>query len=297
MKKNVLLAIALVFMSVSTASAQSFLKKVGDAAKKVTEVTTPAAAAPAQAVAPAQVAQVDEAAPVAMLIESTRIIGDKLLISGKMQAPEDVRLMRFYPTIITPDGTTYECHTIWWGEDTTSPSMFDKDLVADINYAFDISFEIKSKKVTEIVAFTLEAHNHTAKKKFKIVVKNMVVPQPLDPNLTVPGQIEIYKNIYLRWTGAVEGNDSFQLNYVIDNKSGKDQRIQFIGHAMKITDNNGVGYTAEGTLKDNTDIMADIPMAGHILVNKPLKLNQIVLVEFASRYFNYRVKDIVIPVQ
>lgn len=287
MRKNLLLALALVLLSVSPASAQSFLKKMGDQAKKAVglEETTKSTSSN----------QADAFVPVAIVVESTRIIGDKLMISGKMNAPEDFRLMNVKPTIITPDGISYEAKEIWWGENLTSPLSFDNRLVAGINYAFDMTFDIKSKKVTEIVSLTIDAFNHTAQKKFNVVFKNLVVPNPIDPELSNPGVVEIYKDIYLRWTGVEESTNGFQLNFVIENKSGKDQKIQFISYATKITDSSGNTHDAQGTLKDRIDFPADIPVAGNITLNKPLKLNQIVLVEFASRNFNYRVRNIVLP--
>lgn len=290
MKKNVLLALALMLLSVSPVSAQGFLKKLGDAAKKVsgTEETVKNSKADNPA---------DAFIPVAVTIECTQIIGDKLLISGKMQAPEDFRLMTIRSSIITPDGTTYEAKEMWWGEKVVSPTGFDNQLVADINYAFALSFEIKSKKVTEIASFMIDAFNHTAQKKFKIAIKNLIVPNPIDKELSNPSVVEIYKGIYLRWTGVEESDNGFQLNFVVDNKSGKDQKIQFIDYATKITDNSGTTHEAKGTLKDRIDFPADIPVAGNITLDKPLKLKDIVLVEFASRNFNYRVREVVLPTE
>lgn len=293
MRKNVLLALALVVLSAAPVSAQGFLKKLGDAAKKVTSteaVTREAAPSNSKAVE-----QADAFAPMAVTIESTRIIGDRLLISGKMNAPEDFRLMTIRASIVTADGTTYEARDMWWGEKPISPTGFDDNLVADINYAYGLTFDIKSKKVTEVVAFNIEAYNHTAKKKFNITEKNLAVPNPINMELAVPGVVEIYKDIYLRWTEAEESTTGFQLNFVIENKSGNDQRIQFVDYATKITDKNGTSYEATGTLRDRIDFPADIPVAGNIIVDKPLKLSDIVLVEFASKYFNYRVRGIVVP--
>lgn len=291
MKKSVLLALALVMMGAASVSAQGFLKKLGESAKKA--VTTEATASSAQPEAPAE-----DLIPVAVLIESTRIIGDKLIISGKMNAPEDFRLMNVKSSIITPDGTSYELHTMWWGENVSSLVSFSETLIAGINYAFDMAFDIKSKKVTEITALNIDAFNHTAQQKFKIAMRNLIVPIPPDPELSNPTVTEIDKNVYLRWTGAEESADGLKLNYVIENKNDNDKKVQFKGIstiATTIIDTNGTSHEAKASMECNQVFPAGIPVAGSITLNKPVKVSQIALLEFASRHFNYRIKGIVLP--
>jgi hypothetical protein len=289
MKKNVLLLIAMSLFAFSSVTAQSFLKKVGDAAKKGVQTD--------QGSNTQQAASKNEyVAPVVLKIESTRIIGDKLLISGKIQSSEDLRLMGIKTSAITPDGDIYESKEMWWGGAVKSPMSLDVNMVADINYSVDYSFEVKSKTVTDVASLTFELFNHTAQQRFKISLKDIKVPSPVDANLADASVIEISKNVYLRWTKAEETAGSFKLSFIVENKDTKDQSIRFLSYSnAKFIDNDGTSYDADLSLKDNVNFPAGTPVAGSITVNKPLKLNQISLLEFSSQYFKYKVKKIVVP--
>ena len=290
MKKNVVLIIFMSSFAFSSVSAQSFLKKVGDAAKKVTQ-TEQSKDDKQQAVA-----SKESAGPISVSIESTRYIGDKLLISGKLLASEDLRLMLTKITAITPDGDTYESKDMWFGGKQTPPMSFDNKLIADINYAVDIAIEVKGKQINNIASLTIDAFNHTAQKYFKIPLKNITIPNPVDPNLDNPSVIEISKDIYLRWTKVEETANSFKVSFVVENKGSKDVEMRFISYNnAKITDDDGNSYDATLTLKDRVDFPAGTPVAGSISVNKPIKVSKISLLEFSSHNFKYKIKKVVIP--
>jgi len=290
MKKNVFITMLIVLFLSPTLSAQSFLKKIGDAAKKIT--TTEQKNGSNQKMS----SQNEYQGPVNFRLESTRIIGDKLLISGKVEASEDLRLMLTKITAISPDGDTYESKNMWWGGKQITPMSFDNKLTSGINYNADIAIEIKGKVVNSLASLTIEAFNHTTQKKFKISLNGITVPSPINPNLTNADVVEIDKNIYLRWTKAEETATSLKINFIVENKGNKDVEMQFLSYNnAKITDNEGNSYEAVITLKDNVNFPVGTPVAGNFSMNKPIKINQISLLEFSSRYFNYKIRKIVIP--
>lgn len=290
MKKNVFVVLVLTLFVFSPLAAQSILKKVGEAAKKVTKTEQPKETNSQGA------AQSEYTGPVSVKIESTRIIGGKLMISGKMQSSEDIRLMGSKASAITPDGDTYESKEMWWGGSPTSFMSLDKNMAADINYAFDLTFDVKSKAVTEITSLALEMFNHTAQKRFKITLKDLKVPVPVDPVLADPSVTELSKEVYMRWIKVEETANSFTLSFVTENKGSKDQEIQFYSYnKAKITDNEGNSCEADITLRNNVNFPAGTPVAGSITLNKPLKLSAISLIEFSSKYFNYRIRKVVLP--
>jgi len=288
MKKDIFITILSILFSVSSVSAQGFLKKVTDTAKKLT-TTEQSVANNTTETTP------DYIAPVEFSIESTRIIGDQILISGKMRSIEDLRLMLKDITVITPDGDTYEVKHIWWGGEIGTLMLFDKNLTADINYSMDISIDVKGRAVNGFTVLTIGAFNHTAQQKFTIPIRNIEIPSPADPNLADPSVIEIDKNVYLRWTKAEETTTSLKISFVVENKGNKDVQIQFISNKMKLIDSDGSAYEATTTLTGRIDFPSGIPIAGSINLNKPLKVNQISLVEFASRNFIYKLRKIVVP--
>ncbi|GEM_PF-5481488 len=286
MKKNVIITLLLVVFSVSTVSAQGFLKKAGDALKK--SVTTETKE---------ETKQAEYVGPLDFKIETTRVIGNQILISGKMKASEDFRMMLSNIVAITPDGDTYEVGDLWWGGEKTTRLAFDNKLAAGINYSIDIAIDVKGKPVREITSLTLTVFNHTAQKRFTIPIQNLVVPYPIDPNLANPSVIEIDKDVYMRWTRAEETHESLTLYFVVENKGNKDVKIQFSAYTNKINiiDTDGNAYEATTTLKDRIDFPAGTPVAGNITLDKPLKVSNIALLEFSSRYYTYKLRKIVVP--
>lgn len=279
----------MLLFSYSSISAQSFLKKLENAAKKATNTENLTGNQKNSS-------RNDYQAPLIINIESTRFIGDRLLVSGKIQTSEDIRVMNMAATLITPDGDIYESRSMWWGGQQLSPMSFDKNLTAGINYNFDQAFEIKGKPVNAIASLTFDSFNHTAQKKFKIAIKDLMVPVPANPNLNDPSVTEIFKNVYMRWTKAEETASGLKLNFVVENKNSKDLEIQFRAYnKAKIIDNEGNSYEADITLRDNMNFIADTPIAGNITLDKPVKVSEIALLEFSSRFFDYKIRKIVIP--
>lgn len=289
MRKNVWIAALAALFVFSPVSSQSILKKLGDAAKKVTATEQNNQSQQSS----------DPDAPLTIKIETTRIIGDQLLISGKMQLTQDARIMHIRATAITPDGDLYEGKSMYWGGDqssTLSAPSFDEKLTSGIAYNFDLCFETQGKAITEIGSLTLNMFNHTSQKTFKIVLKNLSVPAPADPNLENPSAVEISKGIYLRWTKAVEAGNGLEISFVVENKGTKDQDIRFpFGKAAKIIDSDGNSYEADITLKDKINFPAGTPVAGKLTLDKPLKVSQIALFEFNSQHYKYKIRKIVLP--
>lgn len=290
MKKNVIITLLIVLFTFPTLSAQSFLKKIGDATKKVTGTEQKKESVQA---APAET---EVAAPISFKIESTRVIGNQLLISGKVHSFNDMRLMGNKITAISPDGETYESKMMWWGGVEASPMSFDKNLTAEINYAIDIAIEVKGKMLSTIGVLTLNAFDHSNQKYFKIQMKDIAIPMPVDPNLSSPSVIEIYKDVYLRWTKAEESANGLKISFVVENKASKDQELKFYSYnKAKITDNEGNSFEGDITLRDRITFPSETPIAGSITFDKPVKMNQIALLEFASSNFTYKIRKVVIP--
>jgi len=290
MKNRLLLLSFAILFTFSGLSAQSFLKKLGDVAKKVTNTEQEDSSKKQEASA------TDSNVPLSINIESTRTIGDRVLISGKLTANEDVRIRGLGATAITSDGSVYECVDLIWTGNWTTNMSFDNNFTADIPYSFDLIFDTKNKAVNSFISLTLNPFNHTAQKHFKIELKNIVIPVPVDPNLSNPSVIEIEKNVYLRWTKAEESASGLKLNFVVENKGSDDKEVRFLSYNnAKMIDKNGVSYDAELTLKDRVNFPVDIPVAGSISVDKPLKMDQIALLEFSSHNFKYKIKKIVLP--
>lgn len=290
MKKNLFLAVlTIALLSFPDVSAQSFLKKLGDAVDKISQLEE-------KSNKPANVTTAESLSPVSIGIVSTRLIGDKLLVSGKMISSEEVRIDFRSVTAITPDGEIYKAGFYWWGGNPISISSFGTTLISDINYNFDWGFDIKSKAINSITSMTVEIYNYNLKKMVKIPLKNIAIPSPADENLGDPGTFEIFKNIYLRWTKATEAADGFRLDFVVENKGTNEQEIQFRPYnKATIIDKDGNSYQAELTLKDQVAFPVDVPVAGSIISDKPLKLNKISLLEFASRNYTYKIRKIVVP--
>ncbi|MBB4036094.1 hypothetical protein GGR21_001995 [Dysgonomonas hofstadii] len=237
--------------------------------------------------------QVQTSGGISVSLESTRVIGDRLLISGKMTADKVIRAMNLKLSVIDSDGDGHDLKVIWWGgKKESSIISFDKELQPGIPYSFDFSIETQSKNMNPITAILLNIRDWTHSADIKMQFKDIPVPVKADPNLK-PGVMEIGKDIYLKWVKAEESASGLKINFVVENKANKDQEMSFRSYSNgKIIDKDGNIYEAALTLKDAVTFPSKTPIAGSISIKQPIKMADVIMVQFESGYFKYSVKDL-----
>ncbi|NDV95330.1 hypothetical protein D0T84_10410 [Dysgonomonas sp. 521] len=224
-------------------------------------------------------------------VESTRVIGDQLLVSGKMFANKEFRIMNLKTSIVAADGDAHKLSGLWWGGKSTYLSSFDQTLQPDIPYSFDFAFATQNKDMNPVTAMLIDARDWTNKIDMKFNFKAINVPLNEDPNLT-PGTMEIGKNIYLTWKKYEESATGLTINFVIENKSNKDQEMSFRSYSnARIIDKEGNIYEGTLTLRDRVEFPSGTPKAASVSIKEKIKMSEVKMVQFESGDFKYSVKD------
>ncbi|NDW09028.1 hypothetical protein [Dysgonomonas sp. 520] len=232
--------------------------------------------------------------PLTIKIESTRVIGDYLLVSGKLTTSSGVRLMGIEASAVTQDGDAQPCKALWWAGKSAYLSSWDNTLLPDIPYSFDLAIKTDNKNMNPITALIIKFFNHTTQQRMQIVMKNIAVPLKADPNLASASVMEIYKDVYLKWTKAEESATALKINFVVENKANKDQEVSFYSYnEATIIDNEGNAHKAPITLRNAVNFPTNTPIAGSITTKTPLKMSQVVMVQFSSGDYKYDVKKLV----
>ena len=228
-----------------------------------------------------------------MKIESTRVIGNRLLVSGKISVDKLFRLMNLKVSLIDSDGDTHELKEMWWGGKNESSIMsFDRELQPDIPYSFDFSIDTQNKNMNPVTAMLVAARDWTNDINMKMQFKDIPVPITPDANLK-PGVVEISKDVYLKWTKAEESATGLKINFVIENKSNKDQEMSIRSYSnAKIIDKEGNVYDASLTPNERVVFPSNTPIAGSISIKQALKMADVIMVQFESYHFKYSVRDI-----
>lgn len=218
-------------------------------------------------------------------IESTRVIGNQILVSGKMSVNSETRFMNLTTNIVTPDGDQHMITKFWWAGEPTYLSSFDITMYPNIPYSFDAAFDSNNKDIKQLTALIFELFNHKAQKKVRISFPNVPVPSSTDPNLA-NGSIEIDKDVYLKWTKFEETPKGLKIHFVILNKAKKDKIIAFrsyVDGSTVIIDKDGNQYKkCNQTLKDRITFPVNVPVAGYFDTEEPLKMNYVNMLQFQT---------------
>lgn len=242
----------------------------------------------------AQVAQTN--GPLTVSLESTRIVGDRMIVSGKMTVDREVRLRTLKTSVISADGDTHSPTNLVFGGKGMSILIFDEVFQAGIPYSFDLYFETGNANMDPLSAFMIELRDHNANGALlEFMFPNVRVPMAPDPNI-VPGTIEIGKNIYLRWTGFEESTAGLKVNFVVENKANKDQTMSFYAYNnAKIIDRDGNIHEGPVTLRDRITFPAGIPVAGSLSIEQAVRMADVLMIQFKSSAINYSVRELVFP--
>lgn len=225
-------------------------------------------------------------------IESTRIIGDRLLVSGKMSVNKEVRLMNINVNAVVADGDSHTMRELWWGGKVASISAFDKTLQPDIPYSFDFAIATQNKNMNPVTAILVDIRDWTSGTNLKLTFKDIKVPM-ISASSTASQGVEIDKNIYLKWTKNEETAAGLKINFVVTNLSNKDMEMTFRSFDnAKIIDKEGSVYNGTLSFKDNVNFPAGTPISGFISIKEPVKMSDVIMIQFESRYFKYSIKDI-----
>lgn len=231
--------------------------------------------------------------PLTISLESTRIIGDRMVVSGKMTVDREVRLRLMTANAITTEGDSHSPANMMFGGKEVSISTFDQIFQAGIPYSFDIYFETQNMNMDPVAALMIDIRDHGAGVGLKFSFPNVRVPMVPDQNL-VPGTMEIGKDIYLRWTKFEESAAGLKIDFLVMNKSNKDQQMYFLSYNnAKIIDKDGNIHEGALTLSDWVTFPTGTPVAGSISIKEPVKMGDVVMVQFQTRNFKYSVKELV----
>lgn len=231
--------------------------------------------------------------PLTVDLESTRVVGDRLLVSGKMIVDRQVRLRNLNSSVVTPDGDVLQRTNILFGGEDVSTSVFDKIFQAGIPYSFDLYFDTRNTPMNPLAALMVEIRDQDAGVNMEMRFSGVPVPMAPDPNL-VPGTFELDKDIYLSWTNFHESPDGLKVDFVVVNRASKDQQLSFrTFDNARIIDSGGNIHPGALTLRDRVTFPAGIPVAGSISVEGPVRMSDVLMIQLQSAKIKYSIREIV----
>ena len=262
-------------------------------------------------IAQAQMEQTESS--VTIKVESTKIIGNLYMVSGKISASKKLRLNNFEVKGTDGDGEEIKAEKFWMGsKHEYSFAASTQEFEPDIPLSFRIGFDTKSKNLNSLSNVFFKYMNHTEFEDMErwrtITLKDLPVPTSVDPNLATAERYEIENNIYLRWTKtdnvhvdwqgkevkpSKTSKQAFRIHFVVENMSGKEAEMTFRNDNF-IIDNDGNQHKGSLSLR-NEKFQPDIPLSGTFVFEGNLKANDIRMLKFKSNHIDYSVRKLEFP--
>lgn len=231
-----------------------------------------------------------------MRIQSTRIIGNKVMLSGQFVSDRLIQLKNLNPIkAITTNGTELITSLgTWAGEETYQLYAVQQELQPEIPVSFNIMFDSKGENVNSIKLLSVKLYSP---ENTTFVFHDIQVPMQIDPDIT-PGSIEIYKDVYLKFKKQDDTAGHLKIYFIVENKSGRDRAL-FLdkGNLIDASGNsfpNPDVFIGGEKQYSKVNISPDIPVAGYFDFTGNIPYNSVKLLQFSTRdYAKFSVKQIV----
>lgn len=234
---------------------------------------------------------------ITMSIQSTRLIGNKVMISGQFVSDKVVQL-KFLSLIkamtskgselITSQGT-------WAGEDTWQLYAVNQELQPEIPVSFNIMFDSKGESVDLLKIFSVKLNSP---ENTSFIFHDVQIPMQVDPDVT-PGSIQIYKDVYLKFKKQDDTGGHLKIYFTVENKSGRD-RAMFLdnGNLVDASGNsfpNPEVYIGGEKVYAKVNISPDVPVSGYFDFTGKIPFDTVKLLQFATKdYAKFSIKQIVL---
>lgn len=241
--------------------------------------------------------QSQSAGNLTITIESTRVIGDQLLVSGQVVAKQqETRMLGLRLDMTDGAGDKHDMKAIWWGgKKLTSMVSFDQKLQPGIPYSFDLAIETRGRSMASIKSLLIDTRDWGMKEDLKFHFTDIPIPIKKDPNLT-PGIVEVSKDVYLKWTKFEESATDLKINFVIENKASMDQEINFRSFSnTRVIDKAGNVHEGTLSIRDWVNFPVKTPIAVTITIKGAVKMSDVKMLQFESMNFKYHLTDLAIP--
>jgi len=232
-----------------------------------------------------------------MTIESTRVIGDKVMLSGKFVSNSQMELRSLGDlTAITPSGTKLTTTDgIWAGVETGYLNQVYQKMQTDIPVSFDILFDSNGEKINEIKLFTVNLYEPG---NTNYVFRNILIPSHIDSNISA-SCIEIYKNVYLKFTKQSDTEGHLKIYFSVENKSGKERPLFF--ENLSLVDDSGNAFNdcniyiyGKKQVANGQNMFPDIPISGCFDFTGNIPFSKVKLLNFSTHFYaNFAIKQIV----
>jgi hypothetical protein len=232
-----------------------------------------------------------------MTVTSTRIIGNKIMVSGQLVTSRDMPIRFMHAvTLISPSGNKYETnYGSFAGIEQVYLSQIEQNMTADIPVSYDAIFNVQGEKMSIIKKFSLYMFEPG---KTAFAFYDLAVPREIDPNLN-ESTVEIYKNIYLTFKKQEDKGGHLKIYFVVENKSGKKHELKLNFPVPSVIDANGSKYDdckvfIAGEESELIEIEPDIPVSGIFDFTGNIPFNSVRVLKFSTRYMaDFSIKKIV----
>lgn len=241
--------------------------------------------------------QTQTVGPLTVELQNTRVVGNRLIVTGKMAVTAQTRLRNIQSTAVTPEGDSHKLYGMVFAGQSTDVGIFDRTLEPNIPYSFDLWYDTNNQPINTLAALQLNVveHNTPGQPWLRFSFPGVAVPMRVDPALK-PGTFEIAKDVYMRWTRAEESAAGLVLGFVLENRSNREQSLIFISYdPFKFIDKDGNEHKGERSIADRPTLQPGVPMAGTITVRTPLKLADVLMMQFRTSNTSFAIRDFTMP--
>jgi len=232
-----------------------------------------------------------------MTITSTRVIGNKIMISGQFVTSNNMEIRSMNEVnLISKAGTQFKTDDgSFAGKETGYLSQISQSMEADIPVSYDALFDVNGEKIPTIKKFSVKMYRPD---NTSFAFYDIPVPMETDPNLN-ESTIEIYKNVYLTFKKQEDTGGHLKIYFLIENKSGKNRKIEI--QDVSLIDSNGskaddckVFIAGEETAYKNVEAEPEVPLAGIFDFTGNIPFNTVKVLKFKTRWTaDFSVKKIV----
>jgi hypothetical protein len=234
---------------------------------------------------------------ITMNIQSTRIIGNKVMVSGQFVSDRVIRMKFLNPVkamtskgveLITSQGT-------WAGEDIWQLYAVDQELQPEIPVSFNIMFDNKDESVDILKIFSVKLYSP---ENTTFIFHDIQIPMQADPDLT-PGSIQIYKDVYMKFKKQDDTGGHLKIYFTVENKSGRERAVFLeTGNLIDASGNsypNPEVYIGGEKEYAKVNVSPDAPISGYFDFTGNISFSSVKLLQFETKdYAKFSVKQIVL---
>lgn len=239
-------------------------------------------------------------------ILQAKIIGQKLLIKGKMMSQKgniEISIGVYHLKLIADSGEEFKPVNTQIGKlNSTGNVTYSLIEGIPVNFRFDFSLAGVDKiDFVQYYDFYGSKYYGDNSSKFSLKITNLPVPYNTDNKLTANGEVEIFDNVYLIPRSWEKVNGNLRLHVEFNNKSTSSSDICLVANQSRAVDEEGNEYAIKNLKCGNPDstngqidytIGAGLKVKGYLDIANGEKIKDLPLLELSTYYNTIRIRNL-----